>query len=430
MRCRAVRCTCDERVMQLLKWIVARRHPAARPAARRLRGGTLFWKYVVLFTVVTSAALVINGLVDIWFTFRDHRAALFRIQKEQAISAASKITQFIREIEGQLGWTTHLSWETAAIEQRAARRPQAAAPGAGHRGAGPARRPGARAAAHLAAGHGRVGSNVDFSAGGQVQGGARQQGLLRAGLFPARHRAVHDARHGRRAPRRRRQRRRGQPHAHLGRGQPDPGRPGRPGLRRRRARPADRPSRDQPGAAQYGLLAACAGQVGAARPRDAPTSRRRRSRTTIDGERVLAAHAMAAPLNWLVLVELPEHEANAPLYTAIVRIVIVLLAGLAAGAARGAAAGAPDGGPVRALPPGAARIGAGALDHRITIKTGRRAGGAGRPAQRHGGQAAELLRHARAQGGGAHASSCRRPICRSRASWRRQATTCASRCTR
>src|SRR5262245_39575307 len=80
---------------------------------------TLFWKYVILFVVVTSSSLVINALVDIWFTFRDHRAVLFRIQKEQAVSAASKITQFIREIEGQLGWTTHLSWETAATEQRA-----------------------------------------------------------------------------------------------------------------------------------------------------------------------------------------------------------------------------------------------------------------------------------------------------------------------
>ena len=61
---------------------------------------TLFWKYVALFVAVTSSALVINGLVDVWFTVRDHRAALFRIQKEQAVSAASKITQFIREIEG------------------------------------------------------------------------------------------------------------------------------------------------------------------------------------------------------------------------------------------------------------------------------------------------------------------------------------------
>ena len=34
------------------------------------------------------------------------------------------------------------------------------------------------------------------------------------------------------------------------------------------------------------------------------------------GNPVLAAYATAAPLNWLVLVELPENEANEPLYTA------------------------------------------------------------------------------------------------------------------
>ena len=102
--------------MQLLKWIApGTARLRDRLAARR----TLFWKYVVLFTLVTSVALVIDGLVDIWFTFRDHRAALVRIQKEQAISAASKITEFIEEIEAQLGWTTHLSWETTTIEQRA-----------------------------------------------------------------------------------------------------------------------------------------------------------------------------------------------------------------------------------------------------------------------------------------------------------------------
>ena len=39
-------------------------------------------------------------------------------QKEQAASAASKITQFIKEIEAQLGWTTHLSGETSNTDQR------------------------------------------------------------------------------------------------------------------------------------------------------------------------------------------------------------------------------------------------------------------------------------------------------------------------
>ena len=88
------------------------------------------------------------------------------------------------------------------------------------------------------------------------------------------------------------------------------------------------------------------------------------------GERVLAAHAMAAPLNWLVFVELPESEANAPLYTAIVRTVVVLLAGLVLALLAALLLARLMVVPVRALAAGAARIGAGALDHRITIKSG------------------------------------------------------------
>lgn len=58
------------------------------------------------FPAVVSLALVANGLFSIWFTYRENTAALVRIQTEQAESAAAKITQFVREIEGQLGWTT------------------------------------------------------------------------------------------------------------------------------------------------------------------------------------------------------------------------------------------------------------------------------------------------------------------------------------
>jgi hypothetical protein len=88
-----------------LKWLA----PGGTPLRDKLAvRRTLFWKYVVLFTLVTSAAFILDGLVDIWLTYRDHRATLVRIQREQAIAAAARITQFIREIEAQLGWTTHL----------------------------------------------------------------------------------------------------------------------------------------------------------------------------------------------------------------------------------------------------------------------------------------------------------------------------------
>jgi signal transduction histidine kinase/CheY-like chemotaxis protein len=88
------------------------------------------------------------------------------------------------------------------------------------------------------------------------------------------------------------------------------------------------------------------------------------------GNPVLAAYATAAPLNWLVLVELPESEANAPLYTAIMRTVVVLLAGLVLALLAALLLARMMVVPVRVLAAGAARIGAGALEHRIAVKSG------------------------------------------------------------
>ena len=89
---------------------------AARPPIRAR--GRLFRKYVLLFASVVSAALLANGLVEIWFLNRDQTALLLRVQHEQAEAAATRIGQFVKEIEGQLGWTTQLPWSTGAIDQR------------------------------------------------------------------------------------------------------------------------------------------------------------------------------------------------------------------------------------------------------------------------------------------------------------------------
>ncbi len=56
--------------------------------------------------------------MELWVVFRDHKASLVRIQREQASSAADKIGQFVREIEQQLGWTVQLPWSAATFEQR------------------------------------------------------------------------------------------------------------------------------------------------------------------------------------------------------------------------------------------------------------------------------------------------------------------------
>jgi signal transduction histidine kinase len=81
-------------------------------------GSRLFRKYVALFMAVVCMALLTNGLFEIWFSYQENKQALTRIQREQAEAAAGKIGQFIKDIEGQIGWTTQLPWTASALEQR------------------------------------------------------------------------------------------------------------------------------------------------------------------------------------------------------------------------------------------------------------------------------------------------------------------------
>src|SRR5216684_1205985 len=78
----------------------------------------LFTKYVALFVSVVGIALLSNGIFEVFFYYREHKAALIRIQHEQAEAAAAKIGQFVKEIESQLGWTTQLPWSVDSIKDR------------------------------------------------------------------------------------------------------------------------------------------------------------------------------------------------------------------------------------------------------------------------------------------------------------------------
>ena len=87
--------------------------------SQRLRvRARLFRKYVGLFVAVVCVALFVNGAFEIWFSYQEHKTALIRIQREQAEAAAAKIGQFVKEIEGQLGWTVQLPWSASTLEQR------------------------------------------------------------------------------------------------------------------------------------------------------------------------------------------------------------------------------------------------------------------------------------------------------------------------
>src|SRR4051794_11509532 len=91
--------------------------PALTPSRTKVRS-RLFTKYVALFVAVVGVALLSNGIFEVFFYYREHKAALIRIQHEQAEAAAAKISQFIKEIESQLGWTTQLPWSAASIQDR------------------------------------------------------------------------------------------------------------------------------------------------------------------------------------------------------------------------------------------------------------------------------------------------------------------------
>ena len=91
--------------------------PQAQPSGTKPRS-RLFAKYVALFVAVVGVALLSNGIFEVFFYYREHKAALIRIQHEQAEAAAAKIGQFIKEIESQLGWTTQLPWSAGSLQDR------------------------------------------------------------------------------------------------------------------------------------------------------------------------------------------------------------------------------------------------------------------------------------------------------------------------
>src|SRR5215475_658746 len=90
----------------------------------------------------------------------------------------------------------------------------------------------------------------------------------------------------------------------------------------------------------------------------------------LSGQKVFAASAPLPDLGWAVLVERPAAEAYALLYASILRTSVLLLLGLGMAVLASLLIGRRVVRPVELLRQGAARIGAGDLDHRLEIKTG------------------------------------------------------------
>jgi signal transduction histidine kinase len=82
--------------------------------------GLLFRKYVLVFAVVLGGMLIVQNLIELYFSYREDKAVLMRLQEEKAAAAALRIEHFIREIQGQIGWASHYS--SMALEQTAEQR--------------------------------------------------------------------------------------------------------------------------------------------------------------------------------------------------------------------------------------------------------------------------------------------------------------------
>jgi signal transduction histidine kinase len=324
----------------------------------------LFFKYVVLFVSVVGFALLANGLFEAYFYYGDYKAALVRIQREQAEAAAAKINQFIKEIENQLGWTTQLPWSGGSIEQRRfdalrlLRQVPAITELSQLDETGKERLRVSRLAMDV------VDSGADFSTDAKFTDALKHKVYYGPVYF----------------------RRESEPYMTLAIA----------GSRRGAGVSVaevnlkliwDVVSQIKVGERGYAYVVDAQGRL-VAHPdislvlRNTDMSRLAQIKAAreggehvqeadnIQGRKVLTAYAPISPLGWLMFVELPIGEANAPLKAVLLRLAWILLVALSLAAFAGVFLARRMVGPIRVLRVGAARIGAGDLSQRISVKTG------------------------------------------------------------
>jgi signal transduction histidine kinase len=70
--------------------------PPARPHRR------LIWKYTTVVVALVAAAVVSVGLIELYFSYQDSKRALTRVEQDKASTAATSITQRMKEIRDEL----------------------------------------------------------------------------------------------------------------------------------------------------------------------------------------------------------------------------------------------------------------------------------------------------------------------------------------
>ena len=330
------------------------------------RSGRLFRKYAAIFVGAVCLALVTNGAFDMWFSYQEQRALLVQIQRGQAESAASKISQFVDEIEAQMAWVTPFPWNAITFEEwrfdvvRMLRQAPAVTEVAQLDAAGREQFRISRHAKDVIESHSdyshdpvfvqTMANKVYYGPVYLVEGSEPYMTIAVAG-------SGHD--HG----------------VIVGQvnlkfiwevvSQIKPGTPGYAYVVDAGGRLIADPDislvlRNIDMSSLPQVRAARAPAAGVDEPLAAVNRQ---------GKPVLSAHATVTPLKWLVFVELPIDEAYAPLYNSMRRSAVFLLVALALALLAGLLSARRMVVPIRALQEGAMRIGRGNLTQRIAIKT-------------------------------------------------------------
>lgn len=92
--------------------------PAMQKRDRVTSSGSLFRKYVAYLVALVSTALLVSGLVGLYFTYEESKTARLHLQREKADAAANRIKSYVDEIDRQLGWMRMSNMGEATTEQR------------------------------------------------------------------------------------------------------------------------------------------------------------------------------------------------------------------------------------------------------------------------------------------------------------------------
>ena len=79
---------------------------------------SLFRKYALALSALIGTSLLVSGLIGIIYSYQESRQALIAVQHEKAEAAAARIGQYLFDIEQKVGMTAVKQRGIAALEQR------------------------------------------------------------------------------------------------------------------------------------------------------------------------------------------------------------------------------------------------------------------------------------------------------------------------